>query len=69
MKKLFAICLLAIGSLTALSVNAINNSPEPTQNNVAQTEEPAPCNPCDTTCTPVPCNPAPCNPAPCNPGC
>lgn len=74
MKKLVAICLIAIGSLTTLSFNAFSEN-----ENIQQAEQttllsqqpcnPVPCNPepCDTTCNPVPCNPAPCNPAPCNP--
>lgn len=74
MKKRLAICLLALGSLTAVSVSAFTGEVNQ-QNNIEYAQysqvpcDTIPCNPCDTTCYPVPCNPAPCNPAPCNPGC
>lgn len=61
MKKRFALFLLGIGSLVALSVNA---------SNLSQSQQPV----CDPNCTPVPCDtvcPAqvPCaapNQVPCN---
>ena len=77
MKKLFAICLLALGSMTAFSIYADDNSTQ----NCNQTEQcvpvctteqapvsQVPCEqpinpaPCDTVCPPVNCNPAPCAP-------
>lgn len=67
MKKRLAICLLALGSLTAVSVNAYNNNSSSTEPQEVAQYTPAPCdtvpcNPCDTVCAPAPCTPAPCNP-------
>lgn len=73
MKKKFALFLLGIGSLMAVSMYAADNTPAQSDQPVCQTPyTELPCNN-DTVCTPVPCNQVicntdtVCNPAPCNP--
>lgn len=71
MKKRLSICLLALASLTAVSVNAYNNyssaAPQETTKNIPVPCDTVPCYTGDSICAPVPCAPAPCTPAPAAP--
>lgn len=69
MKKLLFIAVLAFGSATAISLNAVNTPmpEETTQTPACVDQEPCEPAPCDTTvCAPAPCDP---QPETCSPGC
>ena len=80
MKKRFALFLLGLGSLVAVSVNAANLSQDQQADPVNQTQQTTQVVPCypDSVCGPeycapnncwtdTVCTPAPCNPVPCAP--